>query len=141
MTTLNSSSAAESTMEEPTNHHQSLTSEDESQEVDAQVWAAFSNNFQQVQSVLDRNRTLIQQVNENHQSKIADNMVRNVALIQEINDNINKVRTLYSDFSSDFCTMYHQRNKDGDGGEKAWPFCHLFVFCWTALSVYLSAFE
>ena len=57
----------------------------------AEVWESFNDNFRKVQSVLDRNRVLIQQVNDNHQSKIPDNLVKNVALIQEINENISKV--------------------------------------------------
>uniref|UniRef100_A0A2P2P0R2 Protein EARLY FLOWERING 4 domain-containing protein n=1 Tax=Rhizophora mucronata TaxID=61149 RepID=A0A2P2P0R2_RHIMU len=81
----------------------------------SEVWEAFSNNFREVQSVLDRNRALIQQVNENHQSRIHDNMVKNVALIQEIHGNISKVVSLYSDFSTDFFSGLHQRNnKTGD---------------------------
>ncbi|KAK6933013.1 Protein EARLY FLOWERING 4 domain [Dillenia turbinata] len=64
-----------------------------------EFWETLSRNFGQVQSVLDRNRVLIQQVNENHQSRIPDNLVRNVALIQEINMNISNVVSLYSDLS------------------------------------------
>ncbi|KAL6126743.1 hypothetical protein ACLB2K_074788 [Fragaria x ananassa] len=72
----------------------------------------FNRSFRQVQAVLDRNRALIQQVNDNHQSRIPANMVKNVALIQEINGNISKVVSLYSDLSSDFSSVF--RNKDGD---------------------------
>ncbi|KAL1559254.1 protein EARLY FLOWERING 4-like [Salvia divinorum] len=75
---------------------------------DPAVWAAFSQNFRQVQSVLDRNRLLIQQVNDNHQSKVHDNLVKNVSLIQEINGNISKVVSMYSDLSSNFSTVCHQ---------------------------------
>ncbi|XAR65937.1 hypothetical protein NMG60_11011955 [Bertholletia excelsa] len=86
-------------------------------EGDAEVWVSFTENFRQVQSVLDRNRLLIQQVNENHQSKIHDNLVKNVALIQEINGNISKVVSLYSDFSATFSGMFHQGN--GEAREKS----------------------
>ena len=59
---------------------------------------------------------LIQQVNDNHQSKVPDNMAKNVALIQELNGNISKVVSLYSGLSSNFSTAFqHQRNKNGDG--------------------------
>ncbi|KAH7548370.1 hypothetical protein ACOSP7_032197 [Xanthoceras sorbifolium] len=81
---------------------------------DPQVWRSLNTSFKQVQSVLDRNRVLIQQVNENHQSKIPDNMVKNVALIQEINGNISKVVSLYSDMSTDFSSAVHQRSKNAD---------------------------
>ncbi|CAK9323847.1 unnamed protein product [Citrullus colocynthis] len=47
------------------------------------------------------------EVNENHQSRIPSNMVDNVALIQELNGNISKVVSMYSDFSSDFSTAFH----------------------------------
>ncbi|KAF7849664.1 hypothetical protein BT93_L0419 [Corymbia citriodora subsp. variegata] len=88
---------------------------EEALECDPEVWEMFSKNFRQVQTVLDRNRALIRQVNENHQSKSADNMVKNVALIQEINQNISKVVSLYSDLSTDFSTAFHQRETSGTG--------------------------
>ncbi|XP_050386674.1 protein EARLY FLOWERING 4-like [Argentina anserina] len=79
-----------------------------------ELWADnFNRSFRQVQAVLDRNRALIQQVNDNHQSRLPANMVKNVALIQEINGNISKVVSLYSDLSSDFSTVFHS-NKDDD---------------------------
>ncbi|KAK4436516.1 protein EARLY FLOWERING 4 [Sesamum alatum] len=81
---------------------------------DPAVWASFTQNFRQVQSVLDRNRVLIQQVNENHQSKVHDNLVKNVTLIQELNGNISKVVSLYSDLSSNFSNVVQQRNASGD---------------------------
>ncbi|KAJ6690168.1 hypothetical protein OIU85_006448 [Salix viminalis] len=112
-TTLDSFSAAESNMEDLSNPtittNQNTNKEDE---VDDEVWATFNNSFRQVQSVLDRNRVLIQQVNENHQSRIPDNMVKNVSLIQELNVNISKVVGLYSDLNSNFSTAYHQRNQN-----------------------------
>ncbi|OIT04701.1 protein early flowering 4, partial [Nicotiana attenuata] len=76
---------------------------------DSEMWNSFSNNYRQVQSVLDRNELLIQQVNENHRSRSHDSMVQNVGLIQELNGNISKVASLYSDFNTDFTTMVHQR--------------------------------
>ncbi|KAI8008859.1 Protein EARLY FLOWERING 4 [Camellia lanceoleosa] len=54
------------------------------------------------------NQALIQQVNENHQSKMPDNFVKNVALIREINSNISKVISLYSDLSVDFSNIVQQ---------------------------------
>ncbi|XP_054818345.1 protein ELF4-LIKE 1-like [Prosopis cineraria] len=59
------------------------TADDE--QCDAEVWDKLSLSFRQAQLVLDQNRVLIQQVNENHQSKIPDNLVKNVALIGQIN--------------------------------------------------------
>ncbi|CAM8878860.1 unnamed protein product [Rhodiola kirilowii] len=81
---------------------------EENQE-DDEVWNSLNDGFRQVQSLLDRNRILIQQVNENHRSKIAENMVKNVALIQEMNANISKIVCIYSDLSNDFSTVFHHR--------------------------------
>ncbi|TYG51971.1 hypothetical protein ES288_D10G304200v1 [Gossypium darwinii] len=89
-------------------HHRNQDSDDGNSE----VWATIDKSFKQVQSVLDRNRMLIQQVNENHQSKIQDNMVKNVALIQELNANISKVVSLYSDLSSNFSTAFQQQHSN-----------------------------
>ncbi|KAK2974613.1 hypothetical protein RJ640_025907 [Escallonia rubra] len=55
------------------------------EECDAEAWEILSAGFRDVQSVLDRNRALIQQVNENHMSKIPDNLVNNITIIREIN--------------------------------------------------------
>ncbi|KAK8671922.1 hypothetical protein V6N13_038503 [Hibiscus sabdariffa] len=92
-------------------HHRNQDSDDF--EGNPEAWATLDKNFKQVQSVLDRNRALIQQVNENHQSKIPDNMVKNVALIQELNGNISKVVSLYSDMSSNFSSAFHQHHSNG----------------------------
>ncbi|GMP49118.1 hypothetical protein CsSME_00016207 [Camellia sinensis var. sinensis] len=136
MTTIESSSAVESSMEDTS---QTLTNpqfsnntnrnghgrrigggggddvvggDDEEfrgEECDNEAWDRLTRSFRQVQSVLDRNRALIQQVNENHQSKMPDNLVKNVALIREINGNISKVMSLYSDLSVDFSNIVQQR--------------------------------
>nr|WCL15310.1 early flowering 4-like 5A [Diospyros sp. 'deyangshi']WCL15318.1 early flowering 4-like 5B [Diospyros sp. 'deyangshi'] len=79
------------------------------EECDKEVWDTLSASFKQVQSVLDQNRTLIQQVNENHESKLPDNLAKNVSLIREINGNISKVMSLYSDLSANFSSIVHQR--------------------------------
>eukprot|EP00262_Sarcandra_glabra_P000438 TRINITY_DN1051_c0_g1_i1.p1 TRINITY_DN1051_c0_g1~~TRINITY_DN1051_c0_g1_i1.p1 ORF type:complete len:147 (-),score=17.15 TRINITY_DN1051_c0_g1_i1:178-618(-) len=88
-------------------------------EEDTEMWAAFSESFKQVQMVLDQNRVLIAQVNENHQSKIPDNLTKNVALIREINSNISKVVSLYSHLSADFSNIFHQRRHDTDNDAAA----------------------
>ncbi|KAM1115344.1 hypothetical protein TB2_038423 [Malus domestica] len=78
------------------------------QEVDVEVWEALSKSFMQVQSVLDQNRALIQQANDNHQSRAPDDLTRNVSLIREINSNISKVISIYSDLSANFSGIVHQ---------------------------------
>ncbi|KAD3068199.1 hypothetical protein R6Q59_017852 [Mikania micrantha] len=82
---------------------------DGEEDCDAEAWETLNKGFIEAQSVLDQNRLLIQQVNENHQSKIPDNLVKNVALIQEINGNISKVRSVYSNLSMNFSKFVHQR--------------------------------
>ncbi|WCJ19862.1 hypothetical protein M5689_002136 [Euphorbia peplus] len=108
---MNTTSKSTANKRRHKHHHHDGDNEDE----DPEVWATFNTTFRQVQSVLDRNRNLIQQVNENHQSRVPDNMVKNVALIQELNGNISKVSSLYSDLSSNFSGNY-QQNHGGDSG-------------------------
>ncbi|KAI3939086.1 hypothetical protein MKX01_001954 [Papaver californicum] len=69
-------------------------------------------SFQQVQTVLDQNRILIQQVNENHQSKIPHNLAKNVALIRDININISKVASFYTELSTNFSGFFHQSREE-----------------------------
>ncbi|CAN1150762.1 Protein ELF4-LIKE 1 [Linum perenne] len=89
------------------------------EECDKEAWDALSNSFRQAQRVLDQNRGLIEQVNENHQSKIPKNLSRNVSLINEINGNISKVMSIYSDLSVNFANVVQERrrnNSEGRGG-------------------------
>ncbi|KAK1572421.1 hypothetical protein Q3G72_032436 [Acer saccharum] len=112
-TTMDNFSNSNNNNKHRRNNNNNSNSEEDQQ--DPRVWRSLNTSFKQVQSVLDRNRVLIQQVNENHQSKIPDNMVKNVALIHEINGNISKVVNLYSDMSTNFSSAFHQRSKDSDG--------------------------
>ena len=83
----------------------------EREECDVEVWDTLSKSFKQAQAVLDQNRELIQKVNENHQSKVPDNLVKNVGLIQEINGNISKVLEIYSDLSVNFSDIVRGKMK------------------------------
>lgn len=87
--------------------------EDEEEEddefCDVETWETLSKSFREVQSLLDRNRRLIQQVNDNHRSKIPHNLARNVDLICEINSNMSKVVAIYSSLSASFSAIVHQR--------------------------------
>lgn len=83
--------------------------EDDDEFCDVETWETLSKSFREVQSVLDRNRRLIQQVNGNHCSKMPHNLAKNVDLICEINANISKVVALYSNLSANFSTIVHQR--------------------------------
>ncbi|KAI3906617.1 hypothetical protein MKW98_009525 [Papaver atlanticum] len=78
------------------------------EEEESEVWKTISKSFQQVQAILDQNRILIQQVNENHQSKISQNLAKNVALIRDINTNISKVASIYTELSTNFSGFFHQ---------------------------------
>ncbi|KAK8513744.1 hypothetical protein V6N13_002465 [Hibiscus sabdariffa] len=71
-------------------------------ELDGKVVRIFQKSFVQVQNILDQNRLLINEINQNHESKIPDNLSRNIGLIRELNNNIRRVVGLYADLSSSF---------------------------------------
>ncbi|KAF8698734.1 hypothetical protein HU200_034987 [Digitaria exilis] len=79
--------------------------------VDTKVLHAFQTSFVQVQSLLDQNRVLINEINQNHESKVPGDLSRNVGLIRELNNNIRRVVDLYADLSSLFAAS--------DGGGRA----------------------
>nr|AFN53671.1 hypothetical protein [Linum usitatissimum] len=91
-------------------------SEEGQEECDKEAWVALNKSFRQAQSVLDQNRDLIHQVNENHQSKIPANLSRNVSLINDINGNISKVMSIYSDLSVNFANAVQERRRSNDEG-------------------------
>ncbi|XP_047946355.1 protein EARLY FLOWERING 4-like [Salvia hispanica] len=95
-------------------HRFSDDEEDEDDLCDVETWEALSKSFGEVQSVLDRNRRLIQQVNDNHRSKLPDNLAKNVALICEINDNMSRVVGLYSGLSATLSAAVRRR-REGNG--------------------------
>ncbi|KMZ73779.1 Protein ELF4-LIKE 4 [Zostera marina] len=66
---------------------------------DGKVLQRFQKSFVQVQTILDQNRLLINEINQNHESRIPDNLSRNVGLIRELNSNIRRVVDLYGDLS------------------------------------------
>ncbi|GKV09861.1 hypothetical protein SLEP1_g21300 [Rubroshorea leprosula] len=71
-------------------------------QADTKVLQTFQKSFVQVQDILDQNRLLINEINQNHESKMPNNLSRNVGLIRELNNNIRRVVNLYSDLSSSF---------------------------------------
>ncbi|XAR67112.1 hypothetical protein NMG60_11013548 [Bertholletia excelsa] len=71
-------------------------------ETDGKVLHTFQKSFVQVQNILDQNRLLINEINQNHESRIPDNLTRNVGLIRELNNNIKRVVHLYADLSTSF---------------------------------------
>ncbi|KAG6529278.1 protein ELF4-LIKE 3-like [Zingiber officinale] len=82
-------------------------------QLDGKVMQTFQKNFVQVQSILDHNRVLINEINQNHESKVPDNLSRNVGLIRELNDNIRRVVDLYADLSVSF-----SKSMEADSGHK-----------------------
>lgn len=84
-----------------------------SSQLDGKVMQSFQKSFVQVQNILDQNRLLINEINQNHESKIPDNLNRNVGLIRELNNNIRRVVDLYSDLSTSF-TKSMDASSEGD---------------------------
>ncbi|CAK9179894.1 unnamed protein product [Ilex paraguariensis] len=96
-------------------------------QVDSKVLQTFQKSFGQVQNILDQNRLLINEINQNHESKIPDNLTRNVGLIRELNNNIRRVVDVYSDLSSSFARSMEASSEgesagtaksDGKGSQK-----------------------
>ncbi|MQL96806.1 hypothetical protein Taro_029491 [Colocasia esculenta] len=62
----------------------------------------FQRSFVQVQSILDQNRLLINEINQNQASRAPAELTRNVGLIRELNTNIWRVVDLYAGLSASF---------------------------------------
>ena len=86
--------------------------------VDTKVLHAFQTSFVQVQSLLDQNRLLISEINQNHESRAPGNLTRNVGLIRELNNNIRRVVGLYADLSASFARNM-DASSDGDSSGTA----------------------
>ncbi|KAM7254539.1 hypothetical protein ACFE04_003919 [Oxalis oulophora] len=82
-------------------------------QVDTKVLQTFQKSFVQVQGILDQNRVLINEINQNHETKIPDNLNRNVGLIRELNNNIRRVVDLYADLSTNF-TRSAEASSEGE---------------------------
>lgn len=82
-------------------------------QVDSRISEVFQKNLLQAQDLLNQNRVLINEINQNHESKRPDNLSRNVGLIRELNSNIKRVVDLYADLSSSF-TMSWEGSSEGD---------------------------
>lgn len=96
-------------------------------QADRKVFQTLQKNFVQVQNILDQNRLLINEINQNHESTIPDNLTRNVGLIRELNNNIRRVVDLYADLSSSVTISMeafsegestNANQSDGRGGQK-----------------------
>ena len=82
-------------------------------QADGKLIQTFHKSFVQVQSLLDQNRLLISEINQNHESRAPGNLTRNVGLIRELNNNIRRVVGLYADLSASFARNM-DASSDGD---------------------------
>ncbi|KAI8544672.1 hypothetical protein RHMOL_Rhmol08G0313700 [Rhododendron molle] len=96
-------------------------------QVDGKLLETFQQSFGQAQNLLDQNRLLIHEINQNHESKIPDNLSRNPGLIRELNNNIRRVVDIYADLSTSFANSVEASSEvesagttksDGRGGQK-----------------------
>ncbi|XP_044487530.1 protein ELF4-LIKE 4-like [Mangifera indica] len=85
-------------------------------QIDGKVLQTFEKSFGQVQDILDQNRLLINEINQNHESKAPDNLTRNVGLIRELNSNIRRVVHLYADLSTSFSQSVEASSEGESGG-------------------------
>ncbi|KAL0345040.1 UNVERIFIED_CONTAM: protein ELF4-LIKE 3 [Sesamum radiatum] len=76
-------------------------------ELNGKIVQNFQRSFVQVQKILDQNRLLINEINQNHESNTPHNLTRNVGLIRELNNNITKVVHLYAHLSTSFTKSIH----------------------------------
>ncbi|KAL4331780.1 hypothetical protein GQ457_07G039080 [Hibiscus cannabinus] len=63
---------------------------DNGTQLDSKVVQVFQKSFVQVQNILDQNRLLINEINQNHESKIPDNLSRNVELYADLSSSFAK---------------------------------------------------
>ncbi|KAE8675964.1 Protein ELF4-LIKE 3 [Hibiscus syriacus] len=89
---------------------------DNGTQLDSKVLQVFQRSFVQVQDILDQNRLLINEINQNHESKVPDNLSRNVGLIKELNNNIRRVVELYADLSTSFVKSMDTSSEEDLGG-------------------------
>ena len=54
------------------------------------------------QTLLDRNKALIYEINKNHEARVAGGMERNVDLLRELNSNVAKAQELYEEAGGGF---------------------------------------
>ncbi|KAL7091858.1 hypothetical protein ACP275_12G129600 [Erythranthe tilingii] len=88
--------------------------------LNGKIVQTFQKSFVQVQTILDQNRLLIHEINQNHESKIPDNLCRNVGLIKELNSNIKRVVDIYADLSICFAkSMDASSEGDSNGALKS----------------------
>uniref|UniRef100_A0A9I9CJU5 Protein EARLY FLOWERING 4 domain-containing protein n=1 Tax=Cucumis melo TaxID=3656 RepID=A0A9I9CJU5_CUCME len=87
-------------------------------EIDGKMVQRFQTNFVQVQNILEQNRMLINEINQNQESRMAGKVSRNVGLIRELNNNIRRVVDLYADLSTSFTNSIEHGDSAAKPGYK-----------------------
>ncbi|KAK4760072.1 hypothetical protein SAY87_023203 [Trapa incisa] len=67
--------------------------------MEGEILQTLQRSLLQAQNLLDQNRILINEINQNQESRVPYNLGRNVGLIRELNNNIRRVVDLYADLS------------------------------------------
>lgn len=62
-------------------------------------WPGFSR-LEAVQKILDRNKLLISEINQNHELRTPESLLRNVTLIRELNGNMAIVVEAYNQLAA-----------------------------------------
>jgi Early Flowering 4 domain len=92
---------------------------DTSPEVETNKAQGLEKCFVQVQGILNQNRLLINEIDQNHKSCEPDNLSRNVVLIRKLNTNISRVVDLYADLSVSFTKSVCDNSLPRSQGSKA----------------------
>ena len=71
-----------------------------STQVGSRVLHALQKSLSEAQDILDQNSLLINEISQNHESRMPDNLTRNVGLIRDLNNNVKRVVDIYADLSS-----------------------------------------
>ncbi|KAM1219270.1 protein ELF4-LIKE 4-like [Malus sylvestris] len=85
-------------------------------QLETKVVQTFQKSFVQVQDILDQNRLLSNEINQNHELMIPNNLSWNVGLIRELNNNIKRVVDLYADLSGSFSMSMEASSEAESGG-------------------------
>lgn len=92
---------------------ENVTNNNTTMQVDSATIQVFQKNLGEAQDILDQNRLLINEINQNHSSKLPHNISRNVGLIRELNNNIRRVIDLYAVLSNN-CVKSQEASSEGD---------------------------
>ncbi|KAL6846101.1 hypothetical protein ACP4OV_023549 [Aristida adscensionis] len=68
----------------------------------ARLPQALQHRFSEAQGILEHNRRLIQEINQNERSRDPDRLARNASLLHELNTNVSRVVGIYADLSGSF---------------------------------------